>query len=281
MGMTPAMVTVKDLGDTVLRKPETGHVRSGAGRIGLGARAAVYAMISYLAFDIAIFRTAPTQTNGEGALAEVARQPAGPELLGLLATGLLAYALWRLMGAFAPDGTGTVTGWKRIGWLAAAIVYVALFTQALRLLVDGQGSGGPTNHPRPYIATMLHWPGGSTWVGLAGFAVAAAGIALAVWGLAHDYRSELTAGDLGQRGQLLARATGGFGNVTRGLLVTLFGAYLIAAAVTDDPSTVKGPDALLLTGTNRPLGPLLVGLAALGLLSYSVFSLFEARFRAV
>jgi hypothetical protein len=275
------MTNVKDLGETILRKREKGRLRSGVGRLGLGARAVVYAVISYLAFDIAIFRTAPTQTNGQGALAEVARQPAGSELLGVLATGLLAYALWRLMGALAPDGSGTVTGWKRAGWLAAAVVYVGLFAQALRIVMDGQGSGGPTNHPRPYVATVLHWPGGSIWVGLAGFAVVAAGIALAAWGLVHDFRSELTTGHLDHSGQVIAQATGALGNLTRGLLVLLFGAYLVVAAVTDNPTTVKSPDLLLLTATNRPFGPLLIGLVALGLLAFCVFSLFEARFRAL
>jgi hypothetical protein len=239
----------------------------------------VYVVLSLLAADIAASGNAPTQASGKGALAEVARQPAGPVALGVLAAGLLAYAIWRLSETFRPDHTGEITLWNRVGSLAAALVYLALWAEAISIIAGRRTSGGPSNHPVPYVASVLRWPGGPGWVGLAGAAVAIGGIVLVVWGLTHDYGQELTAHPLGHRGRLAAQVTGAFGNLTRGLLVVLIGVYLLVGAVTDDPDKAKSLDAVMFTIAHRPLGPLMLGIAALGLFSFALFSLIEVRYR--
>ncbi|MHB1712780.1 MAG: DUF1206 domain-containing protein [Acidimicrobiales bacterium] len=249
------------------------------GGLGLSARAVIYAVLGYLAFDIAFSGSSPTQASGEGALAEVARHPGGPEALGLLAAGLVAYVLWRVSATFGYDDTGGVTIWKRLGWMVAAAVYLALFVQAVGLLVGIGSSSGPSNHPSPYVASVLRWPGGPAWVDLAGSVVIVVGIIFTVWGLIHDYGKDLTVGRLSQRGRLSARAMGAFGNLTRGLLIILIGIYLLDAGVTGDPAKVKSLDAVLLAVAHRPFGPWLLGVAASGLLAYAVFSLVEARHR--
>ncbi|MHB1585044.1 MAG: DUF1206 domain-containing protein [Acidimicrobiales bacterium] len=249
-------------------------------RIGLGARAVVYLVLGYLAFDIALTGSSPTSASGTGALAEVARQPAGRPLLCLLAAGLLAYAAWRCAGAVARD-LGEVDRARRAGWLAIAAVYLGLLVEAAELVAGSGASGGPSSHPAPYVAAVLRWPGGPGWVGLGGVAVVAAGVALAAWGVTHDYRRELTAGSLGRRTLLLVRGAGAIGNVTRGSLATLLGAFLVAGAVTDDPAKAKSLDAALLALSHQPYGPALLGLIGAGLLAYAAFSVAEASARAV
>lgn len=168
----------------------------------------IYAVLSYLAFDIAFSGSSPTQASGEGALAEVARHPGGPEALGLLAAGLVAYVLWRISETFAHDETGDTTIWERLGWMVAAAVYLVLFVHAVGLLVGGGSSSGPSNHPSPYMASVLRWPGGPAWVDVAGSVVIIAGLIFTVWGLIHDYGKDLTVGRLGSHGRLAARAAG-------------------------------------------------------------------------
>jgi len=200
-------------------------------------------------------------------------------MLGVLSVGLFAYGAWRVVAAALGGQHGEeVTGWKRLGWVAAAAVYFALFAQAIGIIV-GSGGNGPSNNPRPYVASVLGWAGGPVWIGLSGFLAAGAGCALTIWGVAHDYRQELTVRAPARAMLVAARISGAFGNATRGFLVALLAAYLFSAAVTDDAAKVKSLDAALETVAHQPYGSVLLSVVASGLLAFGLFSFIEARHR--
>jgi hypothetical protein len=73
----------------------------GSARLGLISRAVVYLLLGTLILEIVANGRAPASTDSQGALNEVARQPAGTETLGLLGIGLAAYAVWRLVEALS------------------------------------------------------------------------------------------------------------------------------------------------------------------------------------
>jgi Domain of Unknown Function (DUF1206) len=112
-----------------------------AARAGLLAKAALYGIIGALALAVALGEGGET-TDQKGALATLTDEPAGKVLIGLLAVGLLAYGVWRLVqaifdtGGEGEDATGVVT---RIGYAASGAIHLALFAFAIRLLA---GSGG-------------------------------------------------------------------------------------------------------------------------------------------
>ena len=128
----PAVVTraARNQVRDVQRKPWFGLLASA----GLISRAAIYALLGHFAVDIAIRGNSPAQTNGTGAITEVARQPGALVLLVILALGLLAYGSWRLVSAIggptADRGADSVT--KRVGWAIIAAVYFILFSQTDR-----------------------------------------------------------------------------------------------------------------------------------------------------
>jgi hypothetical protein len=97
-----ATATAVDAGRRAVGRPDARRswYRRSA-RIGLGARAVVYLVLAYLAFDIAITGSTPAQASGTGAMAEIARQPDGRRLLCLLAAGLLACAAFSVAEASA------------------------------------------------------------------------------------------------------------------------------------------------------------------------------------
>jgi hypothetical protein len=69
------------------------------GRVGLVARAVVFVIVGYFLLKTAIDYN-PRDTVGlDGALAQVHRQPLGPWLLGLVAAGLLVFAVYSLFEA--------------------------------------------------------------------------------------------------------------------------------------------------------------------------------------
>ena len=173
---------------------------------------------------------------------------------------------------------------KRAGWASVAIIYFSLCPRAVTLAVGSPGSarsghGGPSSNPQPFVGLVLRWPGGTVWVGLVGAGVAVGGAALVIWGLAHDYSRTLRTERMSRAAFQCARAAGIIGEVTRGLLVMLVSAYLLAAAVTDNPAHAKSLGQALRSFDRMPAGPALLLIAAAGLVCFAAFSVFEALYR--
>jgi hypothetical protein len=278
---------------TVLRAfAAAGHLRSAqrrsspwfglVARIGLAARGVIYVVLAYLVLDIALHGNSPAQTSGQGALGEVARQPEGRALLVVMAVGLAAYAAWRLLQAATgqPGGGQDRSILKRVGWLGSAIIYGTLCVAAIGLVSGSSGGGSSeTSNPRPWAALVLGWPAGPELLGLAGAVLVAVGIALAVWGVAHDHDKELQLERLPAGWQTTVNALAGVGNAARGFLVVLVGGYLLDAAVASKATKAKSLDAALQSLAHQEYGAVLLGLVAFGLVCFGVYSFFEARLR--
>jgi Domain of Unknown Function (DUF1206) len=290
-------------------------------KAGLATRAVIYVLLAYIAADLALRHNSSAEANGSGALSEIGRQPAGRALLGLLAIGLVGYATWRVAQALSRDkdagapqaqqkdrperqpvqrdqpaksgrsaknGQSAKKGMsllERLGWMCTAILYFALCAQAVSLAVSSNasnsGGGGPSSHPQPFVATALRWPAGPLWVGLAGAGIAIGGAVLVVWGCLHDYGEVLETQRMGQAAYWAARVTGAAGEAKRGLLIMLFSAYLLAAAVDDSPSQAKDPNGALLSFNRLPAGHASLLAAVVGLLCFAAYSVFESIYRRV
>jgi len=277
-------------GSGVLRRRRSAGLKSLAGA-GLCARAIVYLVLAYLSADIATRGRPPSQDSGTGALAQVAKEPAGPFLLALLAAGLAAYGLWRFSQALTPPSahhSGTFP-WRRIGWAVAGLVYVGLCAEAVSLLSNGLsasggasgggGGGGAASHPSPVVAHVLSWPGGPGWVGLASAVLIGVGVGLGVFAFFRHDDEVLDVGQMSRRVRRTARVSEIAGNLTRGFLVVLVAVYLLEAAVTDDPQRAHSLDSALESVAHSPPGPVVVGLVTAGMVCFALSSLFEARYR--
>src|SRR5688500_13779855 len=112
------------------------------GRLGLVAKAVLYAVVGLLAIPVARGARSGGPDRG-GALRTIAHQPFGKGLLVLLALGLAAYALWRLAQAILDrdnEGEGPKGLVKRGANLAKAAWYGILCGLTVSTLVGG-GSG--------------------------------------------------------------------------------------------------------------------------------------------
>jgi hypothetical protein len=148
-------------------------------------------------------------------------------------------------------------------------------------LVLGSSSeaSSTTSNPRPWAALVLGWPAGPELLGLAGAVLVAAGIALAVWGIAHDHDKELQLASLTPGWRTTVSALAGVGNAARGFLVVLVGGYLLDAAVASKATKAKSVDAALQSLAHQGYGAVLLGVVAFGLVCFGVYSFFEARLR--
>jgi Domain of Unknown Function (DUF1206) len=270
--------------ESELEKPEPKKYLRTVARAGLVSRAAIYVVFGVLAYLIVASGRSPSQASGSGALAEVAKQPAGPFLVGILSAGLLCYAGWRLAQAIAgvePPTADRLTLWKRLGWLVIAIVYFVLFAEAVSILIGSGASSGPANHPQVPAATVLSWTGGQFILGLVASGLVAGSVSLAVWACVHDYGRVLDEHRAPAWVHLASRVTGIVGNLARAALLALVASYTFLAAFDDAPSREKSLDQSLQAVARSPAGPWWIVLLATGLAAFGAYSVFEVLYRRI
>lgn len=246
-------------------------------RAGLTARGVVYLLIGILALLVA--RGSRAEVDQKGALAQVLTRPYGGWVVGLLAVGFGAYALWRLSeAAFGVTGEGRKPG-ARLQSLARGLIYGFLAFTAVSLL---QGSrGAQSTQQQGYAAQVMAHPGGRVVVGLVGLAVALAGAVMVVEGFTLKFMRYFPSGGMPPGVRDGIRSLGRIGTIARGLVFALTGVLIMSAAWTYDAAKASGLDGALKSLRDRPFGALLLGVAAIGLIVFGIYGLAEARYRRV
>ncbi|MDP9072394.1 MAG: DUF1206 domain-containing protein [Actinomycetota bacterium] len=251
-------------------------------RVGLAARGIVYALVGVLILQIAIGQGG-ARADKQGAFQALAERPFGRVLLVAVASGLLAYAGWRLVQALldpageGDDAAGTV---KRLGLAGRAVVYLAAFATCLPLIL-GSRQGGASSQERDVTVRALELPFGAWIVASAGLAVLGAGVYILYRAVSRRFREKLDVGDMGPLEERWTVRLAVAGLVAKGLVFALVGAFLVRAGVRHDPDRGVGLDAALREVAGKGYGPWLLVAAALGLVAYGVFSLIEVRYRKV
>ena len=249
-------------------------------RAGYAVKGVLYGLVGVLALQTALGEGGET-TDTQGAIRAVAGSSFGTILLGLIAVGLVGYALWRFVQATLDpehEGSDAEGVAKRLGYVGSGVVYAGLALFAVRLLLgEGGGSGGAAS----WTAKLMCQPFGVWLVGLAGvLGVGIGGYQLyKAWKV--EFRDELKMGELRGDSARWAIGVSRFGIAARGGVFALVGVFLIVAAVQADPQEARGIDGVLDTLRSQPYGPYLLGLAALGLVAYGVYCFVNARYRRI
>lgn len=248
-------------------------------RLGFVAKAAVYVIVGGIAARVA-FGMGGRTTDTRGALITILRQPFGRTLLVAVAVGLFGYALWLLFSA-ALDAEGRGSGLRgvlaRIGAAVRGLTHAALGAQAMLIVLGSRAGAGNTT--RGWTAWFLSAPLGAWMVAIAGAAVLGYGAYQLYSVVFGDLAKDL---DLpGASAARWAVRFGRFGMAARGLVFSLIGAFLIRAALMYDARQAKGVAEALRTLISRPSPSWLLGTVAVGLVSYGLYELFEARYRRI
>jgi hypothetical protein len=250
-------------------------------RLGYATEGAVYSLIGLLAAGAA-FGTDGRATGQHGALEVVAGSPFGGILLSLIAVGFAGYALWRSVQAIAdPDreGTDVKALGRRVGYGASALIYAGLAFSAVGLVFGLASREGGT--PDDWTALLLSWPLGQVLV--VGVGIAVIGVGLRELNQAYKARflEYLKLDEMGGRVRKWTERWGRLGVAARGIVFGVVGTFLIRAALEYDPQEARGLGGALQTLAQQPLGPWLLGAAALGLVAYGLFMLSVARYRYI
>lgn len=250
-------------------------------RAGLVARGLMYVLIGVIAIEIAI-KGSHQQADRAGAVRLVAHTGFGSFILWLLVIGFAGLTLWRLSEAIwgSPGADGRKVS-KRLANLARAVFY-ALVTYGILKYALGVGSPSSSDtQSQDLTAAALKHTGGQAIVAIAGVVVVAAGLYVMYRAYQLKFLKHLRMGAASPRTRKVVTRLGQIGGIARGFVFGAIGVFLVIAAKDANPRQARGIDSALRALAHTPLGPWLLVIVALGLLTFGVYSWCEARWRAV
>ncbi len=254
------------------------------GRIGLVALGFVYVVLGILAIRYAI-GAGGQLADARGALREIAQQPFGQTLLVLTGLGLIAYAVYRVVGAIkdidhhGTDGKGMAA---RTGFAISGIVYGALGVVALGIpivSVGGNGGSGGGGSKQQAAQSILSQPAGQWILGIIGVLVIGYGILQAYKAVKRSFFSKLKTHEMSRKTLGAVDKIGLIGLLAKAIVVALIGWFFVQAAVQHQSSEAGGLAKALATVASQSYGNILLGLLAIGLFLYGVFAFVMAKYR--
>jgi hypothetical protein len=241
---------------------------AGATRFGLVGYGIVHVLFGWVAIRVALVGGGGSAT-GEGALAELAREPLGRVSLAGLALGFAGLAVWQLLAAAVGyrELEGVRRRVMRLGAAARAVVYGYFGFAAARLVLH-RGSGGS---PRTATASVLAQPAGILLLTGAGICVAAVGAGLVVFGLRRQFLDQLDDEPRSPGWRRVILVLGQVGYVAKGSAFVLIGWLLGWAALTQSPGKTGGLDHSFAELLGASLGRPVVVLTGLGIGCFGLY----------
>jgi len=263
------------------RRAAGSNAMSMLARVGLAARGVMYGLIGIIAVQIALGST-HRQADRSGAVRLVAATPFGSVILWLLVIGFAGLTLWRLSeAAYGASGPGGHKASKRLVNLAKAVIY-GFVTWGILKFALGLGAPASSNmQSRDLTATAFRYSGGRFAVVIAGAVIVGMGFYLAYQAYRAKFRRDLRMGSASPRTREVVTWLGKAGGIARGVVFVTIGIFLVVAAIDARPRQAKGIDSALVTLAHTPAGPWLLGLVALGLVMFGIYSCCEARWRRI
>ena len=221
----------------------------------------VYVTIGAIAARIGFLGARGRVAGVYEALSALLRQPEGQSILAAVAVGLAGFAVWRTAQALSRRG-GAIT---RAGWAIAAIGYGALAWTAVGLLLRVPRG---ERFERIGVGVLLPHPAGRLALRLAAAVLLVTGIVAVVQGASGRLPRWLAGAGFQRPAHRFAWRAARIGLAARGVVSLAMG-YLLLRAVADfDPRVAVEIGGSLRVLSRSPGGPLLMGVVALGLVSY-------------
>lgn len=239
-------------------------------RLGYAAKGVVYLIIGFLAFRAATAAGSPE--GATGALASLADEAGGRIMLMLVAFGLLAHALWRVVqAALDPEHGGHEAKdiGRRLFYGLSAVIYGSLAWTALQL-ARGRGTGGDDGQ-QLWIGRLLELPAGRWLVMAAGLGVIAYGLHQLVKAWRADVRRHMTRND-----QWIV-ALGRAGIAARGLVFLPVGWFVFNAGRHYNAEAAGGTDQALQMLERGGL----LAFVGIGLIAYGLHQFTKAAWRRI
>jgi hypothetical protein len=279
------MATVKNKGGTIAQAKEDGEKAAKKAaysplmdrltRLGYAIKGLIYMTIGFLALGGVMGKNS-TPTDQVGAIAAIGKLPMGRIVLWVVLAGLISYALWGLIRAVLdPFHKGTDTGGllERGGYLLSAITYASFILPTYNLIRGAGAGGGQTTQ---MVAKVMAMPMGRFIVIAIGLGIVAGGIYQIYVGTRKNFEQRFKPYALTAEQKKAATQLGRFGTIARGVVFAITGLLVFLAAWLQRPGTAQGLSGALKFLGKQPYGLWVLGIVAIGLIAFGVYSLIGA-----
>lgn len=242
--------------------------------LGLAAKGLVYSIIGALTALVALDMGGEVAGRSE-VVHFLQNQPFGNFILYLLSIGILAYVLWRLYTAIADPkrkGSDTKGLAKRFGYLCSAFIYL-LFSISIFLSAWGATQNGGTREY--YVSQLMEKNYGPSLIALVGLILIGVGIYQMYRGYSGKFLEDLNPGH-GSRASKIKKV-GKYGYMARGVVFGLLGYFVFQAGLMKNAGMVRGIEGAFTFLEQQSYGTYMMGIVALGLLGYGVFTLYASK----
>lgn len=250
-------------------------------RFGYASKGAVYFIVGLLAMQVAFGIDGKAAGTG-GALQTIVIQPFGKFLLSVVAVGLMGYVIWRFTQALVdPEHQGREAKRvvKRLGYAFSGLSYLGLALSAVQIVIGSDGND--SSWRQDWTAGLLAQPFGQWLVGIIGVIVFGVGLSYIYGAYSTNFREQLKLAEMNSVQVKWATRIGRVGIAARGIGFGIIGLLVIQAAFQSDPGEVQGLGGALETLAEEPVGQWILGVVAVGLVTYAFHMLVTARYRRI
>ncbi len=247
-------------------------------QVGLFTKGAVYCLLGGLVAMAAI--GAGGDISGKkGVIRFLIGLPLGEALVAIIATGLLAYSLWRFYMAYEdPKNNDSEKRWgTKVRYVYSGLFYGFIaFTFAKALF---EGSSSDDGSSKKAVLAQLLDKGWGPWV-IGGIALLVAGQAVFQFyrGYSGKFMDKLDDHPNEKHSYRIIKNTGHMGYYSRGVVFGILSYFLFKVVMDHSADAYNGTKGVFQYLLSFDYGSLLMGIVALGLLGYGVFTIMVGRY---
>jgi hypothetical protein len=233
--------------------------------VGLIAYGVVHLLVAWITLQLAWGKSSQ-EASHEGALAELASKPIGGVLLWIVAIGLFALVIWRVLQVVY----GHLDTEKKLSGAGRSVLYLILGITAVKFAVGSGGSG--RDKKQTLSAQLMEHGAGRVLIVLVGLGVIALGGRQIYKAVTKKFLEDLVGG-VSEVTVLLGR----IGHAAKGVAFIVAGGLICWAAIDYNPEKAGGLDTALRTIKDQPFGSILLTVLALGIAAFGIYAFVWSR----
>ncbi|QJX46437.1 DUF1206 domain-containing protein [Hymenobacter taeanensis] len=248
-------------------------------RFGFAAKGVVYVLMGLLALLAATGQRGGQTATKKQAVHTLQDLPGGQVLLGLVALGLLGYIIWRFTQAVLDTenkGSGAKGIGRRIAYAGSGLLYAGVAWYAAQLAFSGSADSSGNSTKQTLTAKVLNWPAGEWIIIAVGLITIGSGLYQIYRAYSGSFHKHVSSSDLPANQQNLVYRTGQIGYTARGIVLSIIGYFFVQAGRQSRAEAVGTTDEAF--DFLATMGPLVLGIVALGLMAYGLYMLIQARY---